>query len=257
MPKKPARIPPPESWPHHNLWLRVQEAIYALPGYFESSTNIEGMLATDIFTLNQALSATIEEQVVGTLNSMRAVWDPEKKYGSYVFFRQSQTFPDVLLRRQTDGQDILMGIELKGWYILAKEGEPSFRFTVTGAACNPQDLIVIVPWILGNVLAGPPVVQAPYIELARYAAEQRNYYWQHVRQAKGNRGVQLAEGVGPYPAKADRISDRPLSDSGGNFGRLARYGTMEKYVQDTLDLRVRGIPAHEWLAFFKRFKENP
>jgi hypothetical protein len=78
------------------------------------------MLASDIFTLNSALGATIEEQVVASLNTLRPVWDPDRQYQTYGFVRQPQTFPDVLLRRKTDGQDILMGIELKGWYILAR-----------------------------------------------------------------------------------------------------------------------------------------
>ena len=39
----------------------------------------------------------------------------------------------------------LLGIELKGWYVLSKEGEPSGRYKVTPAACAPQDLLVIVP----------------------------------------------------------------------------------------------------------------
>lgn len=41
----------------------------------------------------------------------------------------------MLLRRASDG-DILFGIELKGWYLLAKEREPSLRFQVTEAACD-------------------------------------------------------------------------------------------------------------------------
>ena len=39
-----------------------------------------------------------------------------------------------------------MGIELKGWYVLAKEKEPSFRYKVTPAVCAPADLLVVVPW---------------------------------------------------------------------------------------------------------------
>ncbi|MFQ5827536.1 MAG: hypothetical protein ACE5JD_00075 [Candidatus Methylomirabilia bacterium] len=62
------------------------------------------MLVTDIFTLNAALGATIEEQVVATLNALRPVWDPDKKLQTFGFVRQTQTFPDVLLRRKTDGQ---------------------------------------------------------------------------------------------------------------------------------------------------------
>jgi len=241
----------PTGWKHYDLWRRVHEAILALPIHFRSETVIEGMLATDIFTLNSALGATIEEQVVTTLNSLRPVWDPDKKYQTFGFVRQTQTFPDVLLRRKTNGQDILLGIELKGWYILAKEGEPSFRFTVSPKACNPWDLIVVVPWALSNVLAGSPIVYPVFIDLACYTAEQRNYYWQYERSATGRREVALATGATTYPVKSDKISDK-ADDSGGNFGRLARYGIMEEFVRTTMETPVRGVPAREWLGFFKR-----
>jgi hypothetical protein len=170
--------------------------------HFRSSTVIEGMLASDIFTLNAALGATIEEQVVVTLNILRPVWDPEKQYQTYGFVRQPQTFPDVLLRRKTDGQEILMGIELKGWYLLAKEGEPSFRFTVSPLACHPWDLIVVVPWVLSTVLAGSPVVFPVFVDLARYTAERRNYYWQYERQTSLDRSLELAQMSNPTRPKA-------------------------------------------------------
>ena len=248
----PARQEPPKDWTHYQLWTRVREAVRSLPDHFKSSTNIEGMLATDIFTLNAALGATIEEQVVYSLNGLRSVWDPDKRYETWAFERQPQTFPDVVLRRRTDGQEILMGIELKGWYLLAKEGMPNFRFTVTPACCNPWDLIVVVPWALSNVLAGTPVVYAPFVELARYASEQRNFYWQHEREARGTMTIVLASGVGPYPRKSDQISDRPNADAGGNFGRLARYGIMSEYVTEMKRTPLRGIPVAAWLDFFRR-----
>ncbi|MFQ5913169.1 MAG: hypothetical protein ACE5JS_08300 [Nitrospinota bacterium] len=247
----PERIEPAD-WEHYELWKKVKEAILALPGHFKSVTNIEGMLATDIFTLNAALGATIEEQVVATLNQLRPVWDPDRRYQAYSFVRQPQTFPDVLLRKKTDGEEILLGVELKGWYILAKEGMPNFRFTVSAEACNPWDLIVVVPWVLSNVLSGSPEVHPVFIDLARFAAEQRNYYWKYERETQEDRGIEFAKGVGPYPAKADKISDRPKSDRGGNFGRLARYGIMSEYVKQTMLARIRGISAREWLAFFRK-----
>jgi hypothetical protein len=49
-----------------------------------------------------------------------------------------------------------MGIELKGWYVLAKEKEPSFRYKVTLTVCAPADLLVVVPWALSNVISGRP-----------------------------------------------------------------------------------------------------
>jgi hypothetical protein len=207
----------PTDWDHYQLWKRIQEAILALPLHFRSSTVIEGMLASDIFTLGAALGATIEEQVVATLNLLRPVWDPDKQYHTYGFVRQPQTFPDVLLRRKTDGQDILIGIELKGWYILAKEGEPSFRFTTSPGVCNPWDLIVVIPWGLSNVLSGSPVVYRVFVDSARYFGERRNYYWQYERQTSQDTSILLATDVAPYPAKSAPIADRPAHDAGGEF----------------------------------------
>jgi hypothetical protein len=79
------------------------------------------------------------------LNRIRSVWDPDKEYETYGFVRQPQTFPDVLLRKKTNGSEVLLGIELKGWYLLNNEGMPNFRFTVNPGCCNPWGLLVVVP----------------------------------------------------------------------------------------------------------------
>ena len=134
------------------LYRDVREAIACLPIYFRTETHISGIMATDLHTLNSVLGATIEEQVVRTLNLIRNTWDPGERYAMYSFIRQAQTFPDVLLRK-TSSSEILLGIELKGWYLLAKEAEPSLRFQTTAAACATHDLIVVVPWVLGNVIS--------------------------------------------------------------------------------------------------------
>lgn len=91
----------------------------------------------------------------------------------------------------------------------------------------------------------------PYIKLARYAAEYRNYYWESKRKAKGDRSVVPASGISPYPIKSDKISDRASSDSGSNFGRLARYGIMDTYLEEMKHVRIRGIEADVWASFFK------
>lgn len=233
-PPEPVRQFPDKSWEHYPLYIRVKEALYSLQLYFKTETFIAGVLATDIFTLNATLGATIEEQVINTLNEVRPVWDPEGRYRLYGFVRQSQTFPDVLLRRltpTTERDDIILGIELKGWYLLAKEEEPSFRFQVTPLACNLQDLIVVVPWTLSNVISGSPRIFTPFVESARYAAEYRNYHWQHLRRTHSATGIISPQVVTPYPRKADKIIDRPVSDAGGNFGRFARTGIMDEYLE--------------------------
>jgi hypothetical protein len=165
-PSPPARDIPDSSWEHHMLYKSVREAIATLPIYLRTETHISGIMATDLHTLNDVLGATIEEQVVRTLNFVRTTWDPDGRYALYSFVRQPQTFPDVRLRRVAS-DETLLGIELKGWYLLAKEAEPSLRFQATAAACTRQDLIVVVPWVLSNVISGSPVLFEPFIESAK------------------------------------------------------------------------------------------
>ncbi|MCG9130206.1 hypothetical protein J5I95_00855 [Candidatus Poribacteria bacterium] len=260
-PAEPKRNPPQSDQTVYKVYERVREALFALPTYFQSDTSIEGILATDIFTLNAAFGATIEDQVVSTLNRMREVWDPDEKFMYHRFVRQPQTFPDVLLRRDASGTDeheseILLGIELKSWYLLAKEGEPSFRFQVTPAACAEQDLIVVIPWALSNVISGHPKIFSPYVELAKYAAEYRNYWWESIRKTESSTEIMRPQNVSPYPQKSDKISDKPVYDRGNNFGRFARTGIMDSYLGIAKRELLCGIGAEHWLNFFKIFQEE-
>ena len=251
----PTRELPGEDWEHHALYRDVREAIQCLPIYFRTETRISGIMATDLHTLNTVLGATIEEQVVRTLNLIRNTWDPDQEYALYSFVRQAQTFPDVLLRKTSSGE-ILMGIELKGWYLLAKEAVPSLRFRTTAAACATQDLVVVVPWVLGNVISGSPILFEPFVESAEYAAAYRNYYWQHVRQSRHDTGISVPEDVTPYPTKSDQILDKPNADGGSNFGRLARTGLMSAYIQKLDDVPLCGIKTVYWRQFLKTFQES-
>lgn len=261
IPVEPKRNPPQSNEAIYKVYEGVREALFALPTYFRSDTSIEGILATDIFTLNAAFGATIEDQVVSTLNRMREVWDPDEKFMYHRFVRQPQTFPDVLLKKDMSGTDeheseILLGIELKSWYLLAKEGEPSFRFQVTPAACAKQDLIVVIPWALNNVISGYPKIFSPYVELAKYAAEYRNYWWKYIRKTKSSAEIVSPQKVSPYPQKSDKISDNPVYDRGNNFGRFARTGIMDSYLEIAKRESLCGIGAKHWLNFFKIFQEE-
>lgn len=231
---------------------RVREALMALPGYFNSTTNIEGIDAADLFALNTMLGTTIEVQVVNTLNRIRDVWDPDDEWPLYRFERQAQTFPDVLLRRQLDSGDfdVALGIELKGWYVLSKEAVPSFRYTVTPAACTEWDLLTVVPWHLSNVLSGVPRVDSPGLWSARYAAQYRNYWWQHGRDTTRNPTIESPTVDAPYRQRSN-TSDRPAYDGGGNFGRIARIGIMSDWIKDTLSRPLAGIPARDWIEFLR------
>ena len=229
-----------------------------MPTRFQSELAISGVLSTDLFAFNSSLAATIEEQVIATLNRLRAVWDAEQKYSLYGFERQPQTFPDVVLRTSAPDVDqkVLMGIELKGWYVLAKERESSFRYRVTPAVCAPADLLVVVPWALSDVISGSPRAFAPYVIGARQAAEIRNWYWRHERAGTSNTEIALSPVDAFYPGKSDMIADRPASDSGGNFGRFARTRAMDGYIEDLFNDKLAGIPLWAWQKFLALFTES-
>lgn len=89
-----------DDWEHSRLHRDLREAIACLPMYFRTETHVSGIMATDLHTLNTVLGATIEEQVVRTLNLVRNTWDPDEQYSSYSFVRQAQTFPDVRRTKQ-------------------------------------------------------------------------------------------------------------------------------------------------------------
>lgn len=261
MSSKPTRQTPEDKWQHFDLYKNVREVIFSLSSCFSTETNIEGISVLDIFTLGSALGATIESQVVDTLNRLRNTWDTAGNYGQYSFVRQAQTFPDVLLTKTADVEntsprDIILGIELKSWYLLAKEGEPSFRFQVTPNACAVPDLVVVVPWALSKVISGSPCIFTPYIESAKYAAEYRNYWWKTQRESKTDPSITSPTGICPYPKKADRISDVPASDQGNNFGRFSRSGIMDKYIKQVDSQSLCGIRADYWRDFFKLFQDQ-
>lgn len=264
--KQPKRYEFPEGDSAGALVRGVRDALTALPAWFQTTTRAEGLEVGDLFGLNTVLGGAIEVQVVESLNRIRSIWDPVGRWSRYRFERSSQTFPDVrLVTRKSDGTlDIILGIELKGWYLFAKEGEPSFRYTVTPSACGKQDLLAVVPWHLKNVLSGEPVVGEPYIEQARYAAEYRNWWWTNVRETGDlpeQRRVTPPDGEAqPYPAPKTRISDRAIKDGGSNFGRVARiHGLMDDYIELMRARRVAGIPVEHWILFFKLHAEakNP
>ncbi len=252
----PERKPPDHDWEHHKLFERVREAIFAVPGNFRSNVVIRGVQATDLFNLNALLGAAIEEGVVDTLNSLRQVWDARERYAMYSFVRQPQTFPDVRLQNSADASDVLLGIELKGWYLLAKEKEPSFRFLATPAACAHSDLFVVYPWHLSEVISGVPQLTVPYVELARYVAEYRNHHWEFVMSHKKSPKVILSSADHPYPKKVDEISDRAEADGGRNFGRIARTGIMDDFADRAGNRLLSGIPARHWRSFLKIFTET-
>jgi hypothetical protein len=235
--------------------------MHSLPSYFEFNYQVNGINATDLFSLNALLGTSIESQVVKVLNQQRRLWDPDEDWLGYAFERQAQAFPDVrLVRRNTGGvPEVALGIELKGWFLLAKEGMPSFRFATTAAACADHDLLCVVPWYLDNVLSGHPVAAEPWVVSARWAAEYRNHWWTNLRQvqAGADPGITVPANARPYPSKADEIVDLPHHDGGNNFGRLARVtGLMTAFIETTNNMDVLGIRIRDWFAFLRRHSDS-
>lgn len=262
-PSQPQRTGGPDpTWKHRALYDRVLNALHALPSRFRTSLRIAGISATDLFTLNTPLGAAIEQSVVESLNDVREVWDPDGTYELYSFVRQAQVFPDVRLQTTApgiaEGERIIMGIELKGWFLLAKEGEPSFRYKSAPMACAPQDLLVVYPWTLDEVLSGTPKLLRPFVEEARYAALQRNHYWEFGRKGGSTASVAVVPALHqqPYPNKGDKFNDEPASDQGKNFGRVARSRIMDDFIVGLMQQPLSGIPARFWQAFLQIFAEG-
>lgn len=199
------------------------------------------------------MGGAIEDQTVATLNATRAIWDPQGKWADYEFRRYAESFPDVRLECD-GGVEPLIGIELKGWYLLAKEEMPSFRFRASANAMTVWDLITVFPWSLSNVISGTPILESPYIEQAKYVADLRTFYWEN-RNATAQ-PVEHPE-THPYPEPGSSYSDIVHDDRGGNFGRIARvHGLMDDWVSDTMKTSLAGIEARWWVRFLKLFDER-
>ncbi len=261
MTQTPAAPPPPTppvldpNDPKTTLYERLEFVFLGLPSYFQFNNHVAGVNATDLHSLNTLLGTSIEGQVVKALNQQRPIWDPDDEWLGYTFERQSQVFPDVrLVKRDATSHDVALGVELKGWFLLAKEGMPSFRFTTTPAACADHDLLVVVPWYLDNVLSGSPVAAQPFIASARWSAGYRNHYWQHMRQADAGRSTDITHPATahPYPTSDVPIADVPAYDGGKNFGRVARVrGLMDDFIQQSNALEVLGIRIGDWHSFLR------
>lgn len=218
----------------------IVRALYALPMHFTSPINVEGIEVNDLFSINTLLGGTIEAQTVMLLNSLRSIWDPQGKWADEEFRRYPESFPDVRLVGSNKDDSPLIGIELKGWYLLSKESEPSLRYKASADAVTEWDLICCVPWGLSNVLSGKPVVYEPYVEQAKFASDMRTYYWNHRRgdNSKRDCGIHHPE-TAPYPKPGTQYVDVPNQDGGGNFGRIARVdGLMANWVDESMDTLI-------------------
>jgi hypothetical protein len=265
---EPDKVSPLDDWEHLKLWERVTELFYALPSSFKTELVVRGINVTEIFSVGSAFATVIESQVVSILNGLRDQWDPDEQYLQYSFLRQSQTFPDVLLKNtqqdeaeesEESEQRIIFGIELKSWYVLAKEGEPSFRYKITPEACADVDMLVIIPWILSEVISGTPRLLTPYVISAKYAAQYRNWYWQRSRkESGGNTKITPPPNARrhPYPDSKKKASDKAEDDDGNNFGRVSRAGVFDEYLKTIKAQDYMGIKIHHWIYFFKAISET-
>lgn len=239
----------------------VRAALSALPAYFSFPSPLHGIQAADLHSLSNLMGAAIEDQVVQALNGLRNVWDQDNQWSEYAFVRSAQAFPDVRLARRTDaGMESVFGIELKGWFLLAREGVPSLRYQVSPDACAPWDLVCVVPWHLDSVVAGQPRVIQPWVEQAKYAALWRDHWWEFLRggnDTAAERKIIPPAAASPYPSKADLVSMKPVKDNGGNYGRLPRCKPlMDSFISGAMETPLLGIPAVDWQQFFKVHTEN-
>ena len=242
---------PAADWPHKALWERVKDALSVLPEHFDFPTIIEGVPAPDIPSANTFLGSGIEAHIPKALNRMREMWDPEGKYEDYAFVRQPQVFPDVPFRQMKPDGETLFALEIKSWYALAREREPSLRITVNSKWCHPADLVVVYPWALSNAIAGRAMLFPPFVTGCRTAARVRNAYWDKRGKTPADKKVVSPKGAAKFwPSKGSEFNDSAPSDKGGNFGRLARTGVMDAFITRLFaEQSIADIPLGSWQKF--------
>lgn len=250
-----------DGWEHAALLKRVQACLYLLPDTFRVDVQLPTIPASDLAAANTLLGSTIEDHIPIALNRMRDLWDRDNDYPGYVFRRQPQTFPDVIFVRQTADtvSAPLFGIEVKGWYLLSKEKEPSFRLTVSRQYCSTCDMAVVVPWALSSGVSGTVKLFKPLVIGTKHAARIRNEYWE-IKGRKVNYLKEPSNGWIPYPTGRTEINDAAVRDKGKNFGRIARTGVWDKDIELLLDTEtISGIPLKGWHYFLKQFSsgKNP
>lgn len=246
----------------YGLIERLKNKVFpSLPSDCPIENRYSGIMATDLFSLNTLLGSMIENKVVQFLNSHRPLWD-DGKWNEYHFIRSSESFPDVRLVKVNQPNNIVLGIELKSWFILSKEGEPSFRYKTASEACDQGDLLCIIPWYLSDAVCGNPILLSPWVFSAKAAAEATKRYWLYERQTDKpftlkERELEVPTDCKPYMLNArDKTNYKPANDGGNNFGRLARTGIMTNFVEETLQTDILGIPANNWRLFLKAHTDS-
>ncbi|SHK20436.1 hypothetical protein [Fibrobacter sp. UWH4] len=248
--------------PRFTLIERLRSVVFpSLPSECFIENDYSGILATDLFSLNTLLGSMIENKVVLFLNTHRPLWD-DGNWEEYHFIRSNESFPDVRLVAKNGNENPKLGIELKSWFILSKEGEPSFRYATASEACDAGDLLCIIPWYLSNAVCGKPILTNPWVYSAKAASEAMKRYWLFERNTPepmtlDERGVDTPKSIKPYMLNArDKTNYKPRSDGGKNFGRLARTGIMSQFVEETLKTDILGIPADNWRRFLKAHTDS-
>lgn len=80
-------------------------------------------------------------------------------------------------------------------------------------------------------------------------AKRWNKWWTEARQLHNSTGIRVPDAVGPYPGAREKIADEPVSDAGGNFGRLARMGMFDEYKKRINGEEVAGVAVSSWQRF--------
>ncbi len=93
---------------------------------------------------------------------------------------------------------------------------------------------------LSRVPSGKPIILKPLVDMAGYSCEYRNFWLQNVRETGADKRIGAPDGIEPYPRGRESISDRPESDGGNNFGRIARIGLLDEFISELTEPTYRG-----------------
>ena len=149
----------------HEYW--NWQHIQTQPIYGESVKDFGHEVASSSSSQRYALPSNIEREVEGCLNTNRDVWCVNMEFNDYKFATKKKGYPDIVFRNNKCGY--IAGVEVKAWNILATvyPANDWGKIMCAQETDNENDILVMVPWFLEEVIRGKIVTLNPFVMKAQ------------------------------------------------------------------------------------------
>lgn len=211
----------------------------------------------DITKAAALVSGVVEARIPILLNSVRdRTWDIDGDFHEYEFRRFTIGFPDILLVRRSDPDDVIFELEAKSWYALSGDALTG-RFLTSHSAITTGTVLAIVGWMLDGVVSGSPQFLRIFTDDAARLAKVRDAAWESIPPAGSHRVVQPQNAPGTAQnllqklARGEQLQGTEWRADSDNFGKIDRIHdpALAQFTDDVLSLIAAGKPLREWRNF--------